>query len=124
MAATSWRSFLGHLQRVLNDKGDTDALSDLVQLQGLCDRVDKEAFLPLRSDELNSAIPSRLIQLCGVMDEVYNRTVRQNLAEARNYKVSGGPGSYYRSMIMGGYGCQLGLNSAHCSTGHISGFPS
>lgn len=112
LIAVSWRVFLEYVQHALNAEGDTAALADMIQLQGLCNRMDEEAFLPIRSAELCSDIPSRLIQLCGVIDEVFNRAISTKLAVSGGYK-SGGPGNYYRPIIMSGCRCYLHMSCDH-----------
>src|SRR4029077_20977492 len=113
LALSSWRTLLSHLQVALNAEGDVAALSDIAQLQGLCNRMDDEAFLPVRSEELSAAVPSRLIQLNRVLDEVVDRAVRENLAVISGFRAQGGAGWYFRNMLLSGCGCVLEVNSEH-----------
>ena len=46
-----------------NANEETSVLCDIQQLQGLCDQMDAEAFLPLRPDELSPEFPKRILDL-------------------------------------------------------------
>lgn len=113
LALSSWRALLTHLLQTLNVEGDTAAISDVLQLQGICDRMDDDAFLPLRSEELSSSIGARFIQFCGLVDDVANRLVANGLASVLGVKTSTGTGSYFRPMKIYGFGCYLQVNSEH-----------
>ena len=52
LVLASWRAVLNHLVSRLTLEEDQRTLADVLQLLGLCERVDQEAFLPLRSEEL------------------------------------------------------------------------
>ena len=58
LAVMSWTSVLDTLQRAANDPA---VEQDVMQLRGLTDRMDKEAFPPLTEDEvLNSRLARRI----------------------------------------------------------------
>jgi len=113
LALSSWRALLAHLTQTLNMEGDMGAISDVFQLQGLCDRMDDEAFLPLSSEELTSSIGSRLIQFCRLVDDVVSHLVVDGLATVSDVRASNRPGSYLRPMKISGFGCYLQVNSEH-----------
>lgn len=110
LAITSWRALLSHLLQALEAEGDSAGVSDVKQLQGLCDRMDDDAFLPLQSEELTSSLGARMIQFCRLVDEVATQTVTEGLA-APYGRVSSGPGSYFRPLTVQGFGCYLQVNS-------------
>ena len=113
LALTSWQALLTQLLYSLNAEGDLPALSDVLQLQGLCDRMDDNAFLPLQSEELTSTTASRLIQFFRLVDDVVDWAVRENLASVSGLRTSGSGGAYVRPMMLCGYGCQLSVNPEH-----------
>jgi hypothetical protein len=53
LAVKSWRHLLYTLQYALQAAGEDACASDVGQLQGLCEAMDAEAFLPLTLEELN-----------------------------------------------------------------------
>lgn len=115
LVLVSWRILLNHLHFELNAEGDRSATADVAQMQGLCDRMDQAAFLPIRSEELTPAIPSRLLQLNGVVDDVAERAFRDGLAVVGGNR-SGGAGQYSRPMVLSEFGCYLQVSSQHWSS--------
>lgn len=113
LAICSWRALLSHLLQELNLEGDTRAVADIIQLQGICDRMDDDAFLPLISEELTASIGTRFIQFCRLVDDVVNHLVADGLASVSNVRTSAGAGLYFRPMKIHGYGCYLQVNSEH-----------
>jgi len=94
LALVSWRSLLSYVDNALKIAGETEAVSDVLQLHGLCARMDSNAFLPLRSEELTADIGRRIVQ--------YNQLVSDLQAQARQEGYE--PGS-----LQGGYGRTFSL---------------
>jgi hypothetical protein len=80
LGLVSWRALLTRLGDALSDAGDAAAGGDLRQLAGLCEEMDTEAFLPLRSEELTASIGSRLVQLHTLVDDTVTRMADAGLA--------------------------------------------
>lgn len=111
LALVSWRAALTHISRDVAAEGPNLAiLSDLQQLQGLCDRMDEDAFLPLQSEELTSTIPIRQMQFCQLVDDLVERSVTEKLASLEGCRSSSGRGAYFRPMFLSGFGCILQVN--------------
>ena len=70
---TSWRSLLGRMAAKVSGAGDSHTETDIRQLQGLAEQQDKEAFLPLRREELGPQLPRRVIDLTGIVDDAVGR---------------------------------------------------
>lgn len=70
LAIISWRSMLESLLANAISLGDRQYQSDVEQLQGLCNRMDTEAFLPIHTDELSQEIGRRVSQYAELVDEV------------------------------------------------------
>ncbi|MDE2705922.1 MAG: hypothetical protein OXI35_12710 [Gemmatimonadota bacterium] len=51
------------------ENAETSLLCDIQQLQGLCERMDSEAFLPLNPDELGPKFPRRILSLNSLVDK-------------------------------------------------------
>jgi len=60
---TSWRSLLTAMRDRANAAGDPSAVRDILQLEALCERQDRDPFLPLRSEELAPAFPRRMLDM-------------------------------------------------------------
>jgi hypothetical protein len=111
LALTSWRALLGALHAGLLQAGELAPAADVLQLQGLAERMDAEAFLPLSSEELTSALGTRIVQFCGLVDGAVERLAAQELADTKGCRSSGGRhGSYSRFFRMHQAGCRLYFN--------------
>lgn len=111
LALASWRSILAFIMQALEAEGQTNAASDVLQLQGLCERMDDEAFLPLRSEELTDESATRIVQFCDFIDEVTKLAVAQELASVKGLSTGAGAGYYGRFMRLRGGNCFLSFNA-------------
>lgn len=60
---TSWRTLLAAMRSRVNTDGDSSTERDILQLAALCERQDRDPFLPLRSEELAPALPRRMLDM-------------------------------------------------------------
>ena len=85
LVVTSWTSVLDKLQGAADDVTGQDVL----QLQGLTDRIDREAFPPLKeADVRNVALARRIVNYERLVDEISACLQQQGLA--RNGRYSAG----------------------------------
>lgn len=70
LAAIDWISLLTLMETELDSAGDYLFKSDLLQLKGLCNQMDEEAFLPLDSAEISPMIARRNMQFHEIVNEV------------------------------------------------------
>ena len=71
---TSWRNLLGRMAARVSAVADSHTEIDIRQLQGLAEQQDREAFLPLRQEELGPQLPRRVIDLTGIVVDAVRRT--------------------------------------------------
>lgn len=108
LALTSWRALLDQMRASVNIEGDTTATSDLIQLQGLCERMDQTAFLPLQSEELTGNTASRILQYVQLVNDLTNTAVEQNLAfRTPNSKTSWSNATYWSPLTFHDFNCYL-----------------
>src|SRR4051812_49503904 len=108
LALTSWRSVLEGLHAGLQQAGETAAAADVLQLRGLADRMDADAFLPLASEELTAATGRRVVQFCRLVDDAVSRLKSQGVADTTEARASADRnGSYWRPFRIGPFGCEL-----------------
>ena len=68
---TRWRELLGRMEAlVAKENAETSVICDIQQLQGLCERMDSDAFLPLHPDELGPEFSTRMANLLRLLNEV------------------------------------------------------
>jgi len=90
LAITSWRSLLGVLSVASASQADTRAQADIAQLQGLCEAMDNEAFLPLREDELtNLEVPRRIMDYSNLVLEIIRKAELQGHCNYRRAYLTG-----------------------------------
>jgi hypothetical protein len=93
LALVSWRTLLDHLHGASALAGEATT-ADIRQLAALCDKMDTEAFLPLRPEELTSNLGQRVYQFCDLADAILNRLVTSGFANVNGFKTVGGKGWY------------------------------
>ena len=89
----------------LASSGEDEARADLQQLAGLCDRMDSDAFLPIRPEELSPLVGKRVVQYCSIVDEVVAKLVRNSVGDNKGLRATTGPGRYGRFLRLRGNGC-------------------
>ena len=91
----SWRAILDFLIADAVSQGDRHYESDVDQLQGLCDRMDSEAFLPIRSGELSQEIGRRVSQFAHLVDDAVTLLVQEDSSVSTKGLTTGGVHSAY-----------------------------
>ena len=81
---TSWKALLERMAFKAGIAGDSRAEIDIRQLLGLTQREDKEAFLPLRSEELGPEFPRRVLGLERLVNDVATRVTQVEWADKGN----------------------------------------
>jgi hypothetical protein len=94
MAVTSWRALLAAIEAEAEASGDQGCRADVRQLQGLCERMDSEAFLPVRSGELSQEIGRRIAQMADLIDDVVTDLVRGGKASTKGLSWGGSRSAY------------------------------
>ena len=82
LAVTSWTSVLDTLQRAA---GEPSVEQDVLQLRGLADQIDKEAFPPLTEDEVeHKRLARRINGYQRLVDKITDRLVELGLVSIGN----------------------------------------
>ncbi len=97
----SWRSLLNVLSITANTHNLLDVAGDIQQLDGLCSRMDSEAFLPIQSTELSSGHGLRYLHYHQIVDEVVEKLVHERVVNLQGLKASPAWGKYTRYMKKG-----------------------
>lgn len=84
----SWRALLARMAASASDANETNAVADIRQLSGLAERMDADAFLPLRSAELGPEIPRRMNNLISLVDDAVQRTFKKGWANDKGLRVT------------------------------------
>ncbi|KQQ36721.1 hypothetical protein ASG19_09995 [Rhizobium sp. Leaf306] len=109
----SWRAVLSAIVREMETARETERLEDVRQLQGLCERMDSQAFLPLRSEELTGTdAPRRYLQFCDLVNDVGEELVASGLCDRKGLQAGGGHGYFGRYLRSHGVVFYLGFDCA------------
>ena len=109
----SWRSLLMRLNTAARDAKEDSLCNDISQLSGLCDKMDTQAFLPLRPEELTDTSARRIVQFNELVDELAGSLVAQGPASKKGLRATGARGWYCQYLSMCGYALQLSFNANH-----------
>lgn len=104
LAFISWRTLVAAMMAAAEASEDRRAAADLGQLQGLCDRMDSEAFLPVTSEELTTHVYRRVVEFGALVDDVVAQLVERGAATTKGVRVSKGNGWYGRYLWLRGVG--------------------
>ena len=85
MLVASWNHILDLLRNAAVAGGHEAIERDVLQLRGLTDRVDSNAFLPLRPDEITEVrTAQRLINYSDLVESITDRLVKNGIADRRD----------------------------------------
>jgi len=81
LAVVSWRSLLAALSLRAAAGDEVQTVHDIEQLQGLCERMDQEGFLPLRAEETtNTEVARRVVDFSRLVDEICRKASAEGFA--------------------------------------------
>ncbi len=103
MLVASWRYVLDRLLDAARAGGHDTIGHDILQLQGLAGRMDREAFLPLRGDEVTDReVARRLINYSDLIGEIIDKIEHIGVASKKRFGVGHGP--YHTGRFFGVHG--------------------
>ena len=70
---TSWEALLNSMASHASVAGDSSTETDIRQLLGLTERMDDDAFLPIRAEELGPEFPRRVLGLPSIIEAAIKR---------------------------------------------------
>lgn len=93
----SWRHVLLSILRQMETAKEGERVEDVKQLVGLCERMDTDAFLPFRSEELTGTETAvRYQQFCQIVYDVGEELLKLEGFDRKGLTPSGGLGFYGR----------------------------
>ena len=107
---TSWRSLLGQMANQSSEAGESSAQIDIRQLQGLTERMDEDAFLPLQSVELAPSFARRMLGLNRLIDDATQRGLRDKWINTKGLAVAAHTTGYGRWIRLYGATAWFGVN--------------
>ena len=105
---TSWKYLLEWLETA----GDSHSRSGIRELRGLVDRIDQDAFLPIRPDEFAPEIPRRMLNLITLVDDSVTRGRNDDLISTEGLNVAPQATGYGRYVYVAEAGAWFGIDFA------------
>lgn len=99
---TSWASLLEQMRTRVRSAGDIATEADIQQLRGLTDRMDADAFLPWRPEDLGPEIARRLMGLITLIDDAVSSGIADNFLNTFKLKTAPRYEGYGRNIRIGG----------------------
>ena len=118
MMLASWRFVLDMMLTAAIAAADTIE-SDIRQLQALCEQEDGTAFLPIKSNEFEPAIPRRTLQLNQLINDVVEYGLKRGFVNTDRLNVTPQPYGYGRYLRLGSEvskrwsGAWFGIHAEH-----------
>lgn len=107
----SWRRLLAFVQQELVAAAEEGAAADVAQLQGLCERMDSDAYLPVHAEDLTSDVPWRILQYGQLIDELTEVLFADGLVSITGRRATGGSGWFGRTTDVGEFVLFIGFNA-------------
>ena len=92
LAITTWKEIINKLKDIASAE-DTVFLSDISQLEGYCNKMDSDAFIPFSADDLSAKAAIKEERYYAVIDEVVNLLKSETIRECSK----GGNSNAYRT---------------------------
>jgi hypothetical protein len=110
LVMVSWAHVLSRIGNAMEAAGDNRLVADIVQLQGLCEQMDSEAFFPLASEELTGPLGRRVIQFNQLVDDAFALLRQEGIADGSGTRSAAGAGWYGRYCRIHGVPALLNSN--------------
>ena len=107
---TSWAALLDLMATRANNASEIAAQTDIRQLRGLTARMDADAFLPWRSEDLGPEFARRMLGLPQLVDDATNRLKKDGLVSVRGLKITPLRKGYGRYIHLGGVVTWFGIH--------------
>ena len=105
---TSWKYLLEWLETA----GDSHSRNGVLELRGLVDRLDQDAFLPIRPVEFAPEIPRRMLNLITLVDDSVTRGKNDGWISTEGLKVTPQATGYGRYVYVAEAGAWFGIDFA------------
>ena len=102
LGLVSWESLLTYLKQQLEANDVIDGSFEVWQLQGLCKRLDAEAFHPLLAEDLRTDSDAQIVSYHRLVDDLVNKLVEKEYASVKDYRATPGVDYYKRYMTLFG----------------------
>ena len=107
---TTWTKVLTLVRFQLVQDNDQTLLSDIDQIIGLCNLIDRNSFLPIQSDDLSPSIPKRMSAYYDLVDKIIDEFKNENFAHTDGLRSTPQRDGYTRFFVAEEYGAALEIS--------------
>ena len=108
LAITTWSEIIGLLKQVAST-ADNEFVADIIQLEGYCNQMDSDAFIPFTAMDLSAKMAKMGERYYAVIDEVVDLLVADKTIQTskKGLKAAGYRKGYTRSLYIEDYAITL-----------------
>lgn len=106
MTIVSWGEIVNIIMQALSAE-HSPIFSDVQQLQGLCERMDEEAFLPFSQEDFGIDKAQRILSFYNIVDKVAGELINNMGASSKGLKATSQYGGYSRYLRIGDFGISI-----------------
>lgn len=96
LVLVSWRTLIAAVRSSVDAAGEDRLVADIVQLQGLSERMDAEAFFPLTSEDLTGSLGRRVVQFNELVGVAYVQLAQGGIVDGSGLRSAAGAGWFGR----------------------------
>jgi hypothetical protein len=112
MKIVSWREIVNIIMQALSAEHST-MVADVQQLQGLCERMDEEAFLPLTHEDFGVDKAKRIMSFYNIVDKVTDELINNMGASPKGFKKTYQYAGVDRYLRLGDFGISIRFSCNH-----------
>ena len=105
LALTSWRAVIALIRQEAETSDDSQLRGEVDQLSGLCAKMDGQAFVPLKDQDLAPERGQRIQQFADLVDDVVSELTTHHGASKNGLMTGGWQSTYGRYFILKGLAC-------------------
>lgn len=107
----SWKETIDSLKSKIDNSAESSVMSDINQLEGLCERVDSISFIPLANGEVSTSVARRNIDYCDLVDEIVDYGKEKNIFTTKGLNRGAKKYLYHRYFQTKGWNCKLSFDN-------------
>lgn len=107
---TTWTKVLTIVRFQLVQDNEQALLSDIDQIIGLCNLIDRNSFLPIQSEDLSPSVPKKMSAYYDLADKIIDEFKNENFAHTNGLRSTPQRDGYTRFFVAGELGAALEIS--------------
>lgn len=106
----TWSNVLNLIKFQLIQENDQTLISDIDQIIGLCNSIDRNSFQPIQSSDLSPSVAQKISSYHDLVDKVVDELKGENLADTKGLRATPQRDGYTKFFIAGELGAALEIS--------------